>query len=341
MDQLSEYEKMPKDFNKLGQDTKVFNELNKLKWVVTEKIHGANFSFVYHDRKLAFAKRKEYLSWTDDFFGFQEVVHRLEDKILALAEQLSLERQAEKFIIYGELFGGSFPHPDVDPHPNVNAIQTGVYYAPQIDFCAFDIAIETDGIKSYLDYEDALRYFEKHGVFHARNLFTGRLNEALNFNTRIESSVPGQLGLPALENNMIEGVVIKPIRHNGLIENNERPILKLKNKEFDEEKKFHEAEKWSYIPGVTTNTEEVGFLLDSMRGYITHNRMNSVISKTGSLKFDNPERMNAILNEYLRDVLDDFNIDNNGILGEITPEQKNWLAERIRSEITGFIAKKL
>ncbi|AWH83842.1 2'-5' RNA ligase [Flavobacterium album] len=340
MNEFSEYEKMPKNFNSLGQDTTAFSELNKLKWAVTEKVHGANFSFVYRDRKLAFAKRKEYLSWSDDFFGFQEVVHQLEDKVLALFEQLSADLPAEKYMLYGELFGGSYPHPEVLPYPNVQAIQTGVYYTPAIGFCAFDIAIVKDGTKAYLDYEDAVGYLERFGIFHARVLFTGKLNEALNFNTRINSAVPAQLGWPALENNLIEGVVIKPLRHNGLIENDERPILKLKNKEFDEEKKFHEAEKWSYIPGVTTNTEQIGFLLEEIRTYLTDNRLNSVISKIGSLDFTNADRLAAIHAEYLRDMLEDFNIDNKGVLDEITPSQKEWLINRLNAEITISIGQR-
>lgn len=340
MNDFSEYEKMPKNLNKLGQDIKVFNELNKLKWVVTEKVHGANFSFVYEDRKLSYAKRKQYLEWGDDFFGFQEVAHHIEDKILGLFEELASNRQANKYILYGELFGGKYPHPEVEPYPNVQAIQTGVYYTPQIHFCAFDIAIETHGEKLYLDYEDAIAYFEKYNILHARVLFTGRLNEALNFNTRIDSPLPGQLGLPALESNLIEGVVIKPLRHQGFVANNERPILKLKNSEFDEEKKFHEAEKWSYIPSITTNTEELGFLLESMRGYITANRLDSAISKTGNLDFGNHERISNITTEYIRDVLEDFSIDNNGILGELSAKQRDWLISRLKPEVIALMEQR-
>lgn len=298
---FSEYEKMPKDFRKLGQDTKTFSEMNKLKWVVTEKVHGANFSFVYQDKKLAYAKRKEYLSWNDDFFGFQEVASRLEDIVLQLFEKLSMDRQADKYIIYGELFGGSYPHPDVLANENVQAIQTGVYYAPGINFCAFDIAFETDGHKHYLDYEDSVAYFETLGLFYAHVLFTGKLNEALNFTTRINSTLPERLGLPALEANLIEGVVIKPLRHSNF--SAERPVVKLKNREFDEEKKFHEAEKWSYIPGVSMQTEQLGFLVEGMRNYITLNRLNSVLSKIGALDTANTVRMAAIQEEYVHDVL--------------------------------------
>lgn len=47
-----------------------FSQMEKLKWVVTEKVHGANFSFFYENGNLKFAKRKDYLNWTDDFLAF-------------------------------------------------------------------------------------------------------------------------------------------------------------------------------------------------------------------------------------------------------------------------------
>ncbi len=65
---FSEYEKMPNSLKKLGLDSSDLSKIEKYKWAVTEKVHGANFSFVYENSSLKFAKRKEYLSWTDDFF---------------------------------------------------------------------------------------------------------------------------------------------------------------------------------------------------------------------------------------------------------------------------------
>lgn len=87
MGDFSEYEKMPGNSKKLKLDESDFSKMNKLKWVVTEKIHGANFSFVYENYHLKFVKRRAYLNWTDDFFGFQSVVNKLEDKMLRLFER--------------------------------------------------------------------------------------------------------------------------------------------------------------------------------------------------------------------------------------------------------------
>ncbi|GEN76032.1 RNA ligase family protein [Chryseobacterium hagamense] len=338
MNEFSGYEKMPSSLKKLGLSENDFSQMEKLKWVVTEKVHGANFSFVYENGNLKFAKRKEYLSWTDDFFGFQLVVNKLEDRILRLFEKLSSEIVAEKYIIYGELFGGKYPHAEVERVKDIHAIQTGVYYAPSIEFCAFDIALETAGpaSKYYLDYETAMDYFEQFGIFYAKPLFIGKFNEALNFNIRINSAVPKDFGLPELKDNLIEGVVVKPFNQTDHTIFS-RPIVKLKNPEFDEEDKFHEAEKWSFIPGVSSKTEDLSFIVEELRNYITLNRLKSAVSKTGKPDIDNPHRMSEIKTELLEDAITDFNENNNHLLNDLSENEKYWIRERIHAEIDRFI----
>lgn len=338
MSEFSGYEKMPNNLKKLGLSESDFSKMEKLKWVVTEKVHGANFSFVYENGSLKFAKRKEYLNWTDDFFGFQLVVSTLENNILRLFEKLSSDIAAEKYIIYGELFGGKYPHPEVAPVKDIHAIQTGVYYTPDIEFCAFDIAIETDGSDSkyYLDYENSVAYFDEFKIFYAKPLLIGKFNEAMNFNIRINSAVPKEFNLPELNDNLIEGVVIKPFNQ---LDNNDfqRPIIKLKNPEFDEEEKFHEAEKWSFIPNVSSKTEELSFIVDELRNYVTQNRLKSAVSKIGTLDLNNHSRVSEIKKEFQEDVITDFNENNDNLLNDLSPEDKTWIAERINAEINKMI----
>ncbi len=338
MKKNSEYEKIPKKFQQFGFTEKELNELNKLKWIVTEKVHGANFSFVYENKKLFFAKRKEYLTWNDDFFGFQNVVSEIEDNILALFEQLKLDIKADKYVMYGELFGGKYPHQKVEIYPEIEAIQTGVYYSPTINFCAFDIAFEIDEKKYYLDYKNAVSYFEKYKIFHAKILFSGKLNDAINFDININSKIPSQLQLPDLENNMIEGIVIKPFTHSELKNVSQRPIIKIKNAAFDEEDKFHQAEKWSFIPKITSNSEELSFLVAEITHYINKNRLDSAVSKIGKFDVDDAIKLQKIEQEILEDVWNDFNFNHQNLLNELNEIQKNWLTQRIKALIKGFIS---
>ena len=339
MSEFSGYEKMSNSLKKLGLTGSDFSKMEKLKWVVTEKVHGANFSFIYEDKTLKFAKRKEYLSWNDDFFGFQLVVNQIEDQTLELFEDLSTQIEANKYIIYGELFGGKYPHPEIESAENIQAIQTGVYYSPKIHFCAFDIAIEADDVDSkyYLDYETALSYFEQHDIFHAEALFIGKFGDALDFDTRINSSIPKQLELPELTDNLIEGVVIKPFNQVDHSSTSSRPIIKIKNAEFDEEKKFHQAQKWTYIPNISSKTEELSFILDELRNYVNANRLESAISKIGALDINNEQRMLDIETEFLRDTLADFNENNDHLLEDLSIEQQEWMNNRIKSEIKKLI----
>lgn len=340
MSEFSSYEKMPSSIKKLGLSAHDFTQLEKIKWVATEKVHGANFSFVYENGLLKFAKRKGYLAWNDDFFGFQLVVNTLENKIIKLFENLSTQIPGSKYIVYGELFGGAYPHPEVTKHPNLHAIQTGVYYSPDINFCAFDIAIEntTKTSKKYLDYKTAISYFETFGIFYAIPLQIGKLSEVVNFNTRINSTLPKQLKLPELAENLIEGIVIKPFDKlpDGITV---RPVVKLKNKEFEEEK-FHQAQKWNYIPNVSSKSEDLSYILEELRNYITQNRLQSAISKTGALDFSNEERITQIEIEFFRDAIFDFNENNQNLLDELEKDERNWIEERITSDIKKLMASK-
>jgi len=339
MEKNNEYEKMPKAFSQLGLTEQEVSKVNKLYWVVTEKVHGANFSFVYENRQLHYAKRKAYLDWNDDFFGFQQVAERLEDQLLQLFEQLSLQLTADKYIVYGELFGGEYPHPEVESTPNVFAIQTGVYYAPNIDFCAFDIAYEMEGKKHYLDYDLAIALFEASKILYAKVLFEGKLNEVMQFNTRINSTIPNALNLPALATNTIEGIVIKPMNHSGIDGLSKRPILKIKNTEFDEDEKFHQAAKWSFVPNSSTKSEELSFVVEELAAYINHNRIQSAVSKIGAIDKENPERIAAIRTEVQEDAFVDFNANNSNLLTELTPEQHTWIKNRVLAIIDRQLIK--
>ncbi|MCE6992272.1 RNA ligase family protein [Dyadobacter sp. CY323] len=335
---LSDYEKIASSFKDLAADEIAFNQLNKLEWVATEKIHGAHFRFIYQDKKLLYGKRRELLEWHSDFFGFQMFAVMLETQVTELLEAISRDFAATKIIIYGELFGGIYPHPDIQVIMEVSAIQTGIFYSPDIRFYAYDIATEDQesSIKKYLSYETAIAYFQKFDIPFAVPLKKGKLSEVLNFDLRMESPIPFQLGLPPIPANFIEGIVIKPFGDIPPGTFNSRPILKIKNPEFQENERFHQAQKWSHVPQISTFSEELDFILPELRKYITLNRLNSAISKIGSLSSEN--NTTNIVNEFLEDVFTDFNHINDNLLHEFGDQQIQWLNGRIKNDILHLIA---
>jgi Rnl2 family RNA ligase len=113
------------------------NKFKKVDWVVTEKIHGANFCMITDGKSVQCAKRKSLLQMDDNFFGYQHILSKHEQIILELFYQIADEHTLEIYV-YCELFGGAYPHSKVNDNPLFTAIQTGVYYSPNIEVCIFD-----------------------------------------------------------------------------------------------------------------------------------------------------------------------------------------------------------
>lgn len=78
------YEKMPEGLNQLNLSEADYRTLKKSDWVVTEKIHGANFGITTDGVEVRFAKRKELLSNHEDFFGYSSQKYFLEEKAQSL-----------------------------------------------------------------------------------------------------------------------------------------------------------------------------------------------------------------------------------------------------------------
>lgn len=129
--------------------------LNKGEWIVQEKVHGANFSFWVKGDHVKVAKRTEFISPGGDNFypGYEKVTEQEKEKIIEL---YSLT-EAQEMVVFGELFGGQYHHPDFEKISQATCIQRGIHYSPHHHFYAFDIMV--GGV--YLDIDKAMELFEK------------------------------------------------------------------------------------------------------------------------------------------------------------------------------------
>ena len=123
------------------------------------------------------------LSQDEDFFHYQVIVEQLRETLWQVYHLTKASfPQMSRVSIYGELFGGYYPHPDVPPNLSVQPVQTGVWYAPSLTFCAFDLLIEGDVVpRAYMDYDTAMQLFQAAGLFYAAPLFIGSYQEALAY----------------------------------------------------------------------------------------------------------------------------------------------------------------
>ena len=270
-------------------------------WVVTCKIHGSNFSFWYDGTTHRNGKRTSLIAEGDNFYNCQQVIEDNQDKITQMYNVLNLTKDTDTLTVFGELFGGTYPHPDVKRNTAATAVQKGIYYSPDNLFYAFDIKV--NGV--YVDYDKCVEIFEKVNLFHAKILFKGSLKDALAYPNEFESTIPALLGLPPIPNNICEGVIVKPVI-NKYFNDGSRVILKNKND------KWKERASASKNPKAPKEAEEplmddAQKLKDEMMSLVCENRLHNVISKIGQVT---NKDFGKILGEFMKDVIKDFEKDN-------------------------------
>ena len=111
-------------------------------WVVTEKVHGANFVIITDGKEFKCAKRSKLLKDGHDFYEWENTLDRYRNFILKL--WALLQEQGRKFNelhIYGELYGGGYPYPDAKALTSRGKryVQKGIWYAHTIEFFPYDL----------------------------------------------------------------------------------------------------------------------------------------------------------------------------------------------------------
>ena len=181
-------------------------------FAVQEKVHGANVSFLCDDLDVKMARRKAILRPGESFFGYEDVLERYSGHIYHIFNLVRLTHpDMTSIAVYGELFGGVYPHPNVAPEPLAKPIQLGIWYAPGYDFYAFDIYVFTDNGGYFLPVMEANTLFSTAGLLYAWNRFVGLLDDCLAYPHVFPTAIPGELGLPPIGDNLCEGIVIKPL----------------------------------------------------------------------------------------------------------------------------------
>lgn len=277
-------------------------------WDVTEKVHGANCCLITDGTTVEFAKRSGIVGEGGGFFSYEIVLAEMQEKILKafayVKEKYETEDKPIKMVqFYGELFGGTYPHEDVKRDSRFGAVQKGLYYAPYQSFYGFDIALvhgngqDANGYRTWLNPDEEAEVYKDNDIFYARSLFRGTLQECLAFSNAFQTHIPEWLGLPPIEDNICEGVVLKPMVPQ-FFGNGDRIVLKNKNERFAEKKKEHVHKEVKDLPVVVMN------MCKTIGEYINDARLCNVISHEG--EFDMPKDFGKLIKLFTEDILNDF-----------------------------------
>ena len=181
-------------------------------WSVQEKVLGVQVSFLCDDLDVRMARRTAILDLLEPFYGYQKVLDRYGGHIYHIFNLVRLACPSMTSIaVYGELFGGVYPHPDVPPRPRTKPVQKGIWYSPGVDFYAFDLYVFTREGGFFLPVREADYLFSTAGLLYARTLFAGTLDDCLDYPCVFPATLPSELGLPPIKENYCEGIVLKPL----------------------------------------------------------------------------------------------------------------------------------
>jgi len=298
-------------------------------WVVSEKAHGSNFSFWYDfsNDEIKCAKRSGFIGEMETFNNYERVLDKYKPSLFSLKERI-LERFdfIKGFVLYGEILGGVFR--GIESVPGAIKVQREIMYTPDNDFYAFDMCfLIEEEMKEYIDYDNFSYLMDCVKIPYAKALFMGSFEEALKYPNEFDSTIPELYGYPKLENNICEGVVIRPFKTKYY--GPTRLILKNKNEKWSEKSN---KSKGSKIP-VKDVTPEQKELLENFLVYNTENRLKNVISKIGKIE---PSDFGMLLGHMVQDILKDSDKDD-VVQGEMSSEDFKRVKKLLHGEVALLI----
>lgn len=293
-----------------------FPELEYEKYIITEKLHGANIQFIIKSNYFNIATRNRILKKDEDFYGIWDTIPDYNFIIEGLQRLL---KDTEYINIYGELFG--------------SGIQKGVDYGPQkqirffgmrtngrlwcpVDFFTFQFNV-------YPFYPLLLSSMSSFSV--PVITFNSSLSDALNFD--VENLISRQY---PTEGNMAEGIVIVPQR---LYTNGQSYfMLKKKSDKFQEKQKERKT-----VKQFSNLSSELLQLKNDFMEYINENRIESVFSKEGEI--ENIEDLGKYIKLVLNDAIEDFEKDYD--ISHLNKNDRKLIFKDVGKQIANFLKNRL
>jgi len=287
----------------------------EIEWCITEKVHGSNFAIYIDQSEIQFAKRSHFLEEGENFFQFPRAIDKILFKFQEMWDFMVLGGLIiEEMVIYGELCGGWYPHPEVKNVGSVRKIQKGVWYHPDIQFYIFDMMFDGE----FINHETMCELCERFELLHAKILFRGTYEDCAKYSNKFQTLIPKWLDLPEIEGNICEGFVLKPISIQRY-EDGDRVILKSKNdifKEISHEKSPQKARKERM-----ELSEHALATWNLLVPYINENRLRNTLGNFGEF---GKQDFRTIYDLFKEDIYEDFRV-NHMNLEQLCPDDLKLL----------------
>lgn len=259
-----------REINKIFQRS----DYNDLLFCVEEKIHGANFSILIENGEKKYFSR-QFEVYGDKFYNWTKI---LEDekikKMISVFENMNFNSVQ----IIGELFGSN--------------IQKGIYYSDNVNFKVFDIIIDD----KYITTEEMCKIFKDNDI---EDCLIPILETSLTFEQAINYNCEFNSKIANIDNNICEGIVIKP--YNKVIIDGVGSTMYFKKKN----EKFAEINKPKVVVAVPKYSVEVNNARNLFIACFTPQRLDNIESKLG--KIMEKKDISKYVKSFVEDSLDEFN----------------------------------
>ena len=148
------------------------------------------------------------------------------------------------------------------------------------------------------------------------------MTECLKQPNAFQSKIAEWLGLPAIEDNICEGIVIRPVTPMYL-RNGSRVLIKSKN---ERTKLFVEPVPYS---------EELKALIVEGETYVTENRLANVVSHIGEVHF--PKDFGKVMGLFSKDVLEDFLKEHGNLYAALEKSEQKLLNKELNKFCTALV----
>ena len=273
---------------------------DKIKWVVTEKLHGANYSFWTDGSVVMSASRRGgWITPTNPFYGHKKPVFDRYESFIRELFTVAECQPGDTLTVFGELYGGT-------------VLQKEIHYQTEMKYAAFDIFI--NGVP--VDFDRFIYLVNSVGIPSVPLLAeSDSLTDAASYHAIFQTNILHDDAISSISNEA-EGVVIRPEKHLRTAKG-ERIILKNKNSKFDEPHKVarnkaknhgvgHSKEDTAKIkfknhtstcfkPKKITLSEDEQKALDGLLLLMTEHMVSSTCGKVGELNDTNVKRITGQL----------------------------------------------
>ena len=294
-------------------------------WVILEKIHGANSSFIlYHEDGVdiwKFGRRNGIVPVKEmkSFFNIQEAYQPYVENLIELCKSACYEQgfdyRAHTTVIYSELYG--------------KKVQKNTKYNDTESIAVFDIRIGN----YFLSYEQRQELCDRHQLPTVPLIMSGTLDKLVEqFEVeKMFSHVPKLLHNSEIKEAPAEGVVLVPRYLDNIVDDPENPFLsyKWKKREFCER------------PIKVKPTDKEISLLEHLEiqstGFLNQTTLEEYMSKVGVDYILNVKNKGTNIQALVQDAIE--SIKENGNYEALLNDKASWSRARrkLRDEAVSLI----